>query len=208
VKEKTCDAAHFEAKECAMRRTSCLFIFAFTMMSISATATRGLPATVDPKPARAITPFDFSRVNKAMMEEFEKAWRISKNGTSDAEGVILFYLLPDGSYKVKGLNSTNEFKSATFVWEDGIIAIFHTHPRAVDPRPSDGDIKVADKYRVLMFTLSLRGMYVYDPQTKKTSAVMYGVDWLDQAKWTDELSMRMAALSPSFSSRLVASSSR
>jgi proteasome lid subunit RPN8/RPN11 len=106
------------------------------------------------------------------------------------------------------LNSSNEFQKFSFTWEDGIIAIFHTHPRGVDPRPSDGDMKVADKYRVLMFTLTHRGMYVYDPQTKKTSIVMYGVDWLDASNWSDELSMKMAALSPSFSSRLVANSSR
>jgi hypothetical protein len=196
-----------------MRQISRLFVLTVTVLFLHASAYRALPATDNAKPdsarpVRAVTPFDFSRVNKAMLREFEKAWRISKNGTYDAEGVVLFFALPDGSYRVKALNSSNEFKSFTFAWEDGIIAIFHTHPRSVDPRPSDGDTKVADKYQVLMFTISHRGMYVYDPQSKKTSAVMQGVDWLDASKWTDELSMKMAGLSPSFSSRFLANGSR
>ena len=64
-------------------------------------------------------------------------------------------------------------------------------------------MKVADKYNVLMFTLTVRGMYVYDPGTKKTSVVMYGLDWLDASKWTDEVALKMANLSPSFASKLV-----
>ena len=69
-------------------------------------------------------------------------------------------------------------------------------------------MKIADKYKVLMFTLTLQGMYVYDPGTKKTSAVMYGLDWLNASKWTDEVTMKMASLSPSFASKLVVNSSR
>jgi hypothetical protein len=191
-----------------MRPISRLFVFAFTMLFLHTTAIQGLPVKANTKAARTLTPFDFSRVDKEMLLEFEKAWRISKNGTDDAEGVVLFYAMPDGSYKAKSLNSSNEFKRFTFTWEDGITAIFHTHPRSVDPRPSENDMQIADKYQVLMFTLSLRGLYVYDPQTKKTSAVLYGVDWLDAAKWTDELAVKMAGLSPSFASRLVATSSR
>ncbi|MBI3653922.1 MAG: hypothetical protein HY231_23065 [Acidobacteria bacterium] len=137
-----------------------------------------------------------------------KAWRISKCGLSDNEGVVLVYATPTGRYQIKTPNSSNQFRSFTFPWQDDIIAIFHTHPRSVDPRPSLYDMQVADKYQVLVFTLTLQGMYVYDPQLKRTHLVIAGLDWLEAAKWTDELATKMAAVSSSFSSRLITNGSR
>jgi hypothetical protein len=37
---------------------------------------------------------------------------------------------------------------------------------------------------------------------------VYGLDWLDASKWTDEVAMKMANLSPSFASKLAVNSSR
>jgi hypothetical protein len=34
-----------------------------------------------------------------------------------------------------------------------------------------------------MFTITIHGMYVYDPLTQKTSMIHYGLDWLDFGKW-------------------------
>lgn len=191
-----------------MRRSSYFILFAFTVLCLHSTALRALPADSRVEPGKAVLPFDFSLMNKVMLEEFGNAWGISKNGTIGSEGVVLAYANPDGSYRVRGLRPSNEFQRFTFQWEEGIIAVFHTHSRGVDPRPSNDDIIVADRHNVLMFTLTLRGMYVYDPQTRKTSLVMCGLDWLNAAKWTDKLSMQMAAVSPSFTSKLIASGSR
>jgi hypothetical protein len=191
-----------------MRRFPHLLSLTLTLSLLASAMMQNSLATPRHVPARAVTPFDLSRINKEMTKEFQKAWRVSKGGTSEYEGVVLFYLLPDGSYQVEALGSTNEYKRFSFKWDDRIIAIFHTHPNVVDPKPSWDDIKLADKYKVLMFTLSIRGMYVYDPGAKKTSSVMYGLDWLDESKWTDELSLKMANLSPSFSSKLVVEGSR
>ncbi len=191
-----------------MRRFLYLLSFTLTVIILVSATEQDLSAKPKTVPTRAIVPFDFSRINKEMTEEFRKAWRIAKVGTSDYEGVVLFYLLPDGSYKVKALNPSNEFKQFTFLWDEQIVAIFHTHPQGVDPKPALEDMKIADKYQVLMFTLTIRGMYVYDPVTRKTSTVMVGLDWLDESKWTDELALKMANLSPSFSSKLALNGSR
>jgi proteasome lid subunit RPN8/RPN11 len=190
-----------------MRRFAYLLSLILTVILFApATLQRSL-AKPRTDPPRTIVPFDFSRVNQQMTKEFEKAWRVAKAGTSEYEGVVLAYQLADGSHYVEALKSTNEFKKFTFTWDERIVAIFHTHPKSVDPRPSSDDVQVADKYKVLMFTLTTRGMYVYDPGTRKTSAVMYGLDWLNASKWTDEVALRMANLSPSFSSKPVVSGS-
>jgi hypothetical protein len=191
-----------------MRRFSCLLSLILTISFFAPAVLQSSLAKPRTDPPRIIVPFDFSKVNKEMTIEFEKAWRVAKGGSSEYEGAVLAYLLPDGSLHVEALKSTNEFKKFTFTWDDRIVAIFHTHPKSVDPRPSQDDMQVADKYNVLMFTLTIRGMYVYDPGTKKTSTVMYGLDWLNASKWTDEVALRMANLSPSFSSKLVVSGSR
>lgn len=34
-----------------------------------------------------------------------------------------------------------------------------------------------------VFTITQRGMYVYDPDSKKISTVKDGPDWLESAKW-------------------------
>jgi proteasome lid subunit RPN8/RPN11 len=191
-----------------MRRFSSFLCLIFTLVMVAPPSLRSSLAKPRTEPVRTMVPFDFAKINPEMTKEFEKAWRIAKAGTSEYEGVVLFYLLPDGSYRVEALKSTNEFKKFTFTWDDRIVAIFHTHPKSVDPRPSTEDTKVADKYNVLMFTLTTRGMYVYDPGSKKTAVVVYGLDWLKASNWTDELALRMANLSPSFASRLVVTGSR
>jgi hypothetical protein len=191
-----------------MRRFPYLLRLTLTVIILASAMGHDLAAKPKTTPTRVVVPFDFSRINKEMTEEFRKAWRIAKVGTSDYEGVVLLYLLPDGSYKVTALNPSNEFKKFTFPWDDRIVAIFHTHPQDVDPKPAPEDIRIADKYQVLMFTLTLRGMYVYDPVTRKISNVMIGLDWLDESKWTDKVALRMANLSPSFASKLVVNGSR
>jgi hypothetical protein len=190
-----------------MRRFSHLFTLTLTIFILTCVTSQTLSATAKSEARRVIAPFDFSRINKQMIEEFDEAWRIAKCGTSDYEGVVLLYLLPDGNYKVQALKSTNEYKKFTFTWSNDIVAIFHTHPRSVDPRPSAGDMELADARRVLMFTMTIRGMYVYDPATTKTNLILSGIDWLDESKWTDAVALKMASLSPSFSSQLLAKDS-
>jgi hypothetical protein len=60
----------------------------------------------------------------------------------------------------------------------------HTHPTLSDPRPHDEDLTVADKYHVPIFTITSRGMYVYDPLTKKVSLVLPNLEWLDATKFS------------------------
>src|SRR5262249_29497041 len=94
------------------------------------------------------------------------------------------------SYKGKLQGFTNEYYQATFKWAPGASAIIHTHPNNADPRPTDHDKQVADKYGVPNFTITNSGMYVYDPATKQTSKVLNGFDWLNPvnlSRWTQQI---------------------
>ncbi len=81
------------------------------------------------------------------------------------------------------MGATNENRQFTFSWHPATIAIVHTHPNASDPKPQDEDIAVADRHHVPIFTITSRGMYVYDPGTRKLSKVMSNLDWLEVSNW-------------------------
>ncbi|HYV03344.1 MAG TPA: hypothetical protein VFB82_02090 [Blastocatellia bacterium] len=118
-------------------------------------------------------------IDQRVIKELDDAWRYSGCGTNDREGVVLIFRMKDGTYNAKQQGFTNEYKKFTFKWNPAALAIIHTHPNTCDPRPSKQDRRVADKYGVPNFTITLSGMYVYDPSTKTTSKVLNGLDWLN-----------------------------
>lgn len=130
-------------------------------------------------------------IDKEVVKQFENAWRDSLDGSSDREGVVLMFRMRDGSYKGKSQGFTNQFRRFTFRWDPAALAIVHTHPNNCDPKPSEQDRRVADQFGVLNFTISIHGMFVYDPATKQTSKVLNGLDWLDLSKLTEEMSRKL-----------------
>jgi hypothetical protein len=131
--------------------------------------------------------YAISKVDRGIVKAFEKAWERSGNGTSSLEGVVLILQMADGSFAGRDMGATNEYKRFTMAWHPAAIAIVHTHPNSSDPKPCSEDIIAADKRGVPIFTITSRGMYVYDPSTKKISKVMNDLDWLDQSKWSNAL---------------------
>ena len=64
------------------------------------------------------------------------------------------------------------------------FSLFHVHPNASAPQPSDIDKAAADELyeargEFLMFTFSSSGLYVYDPSDKSTTLLRNGLDWLN-----------------------------
>ena len=98
----------------------------------------------------------------------------------------------DGSYSARLPNPTNEYKSFTFAWHPATIAIVHTHPNGSPPRPEDGDITAADRYKVPIFTLTMQGMFVYDPATRKITRILHGLLWREDAAW-EKIHERLAS---------------
>jgi len=146
-------------------------------------------------PNRAVLPragadLAISTIDKQIVEAFSTAWRRSGNGSLPLEGVVLILRMADGGYSGREMGSSNEHRQFTFRWHPATIAIVHTHPNTSDPKPQDEDIAVADRYHVPVFTITSRGMYVYDPGTRKLSKVMRNLDWLDASNWSKGLFAR------------------
>ena len=138
-------------------------------------------------PALSSADYAISKVDKGIVKAFAKAWQRSGDGTSSFEGVVLILKMADGSFSGRDMGATNEYRRFTFPWHPAAIAIVHTHPNSSDPKPCGEDIVAADKHGIPIFTITNRGMYVYDPGTKKTSKVMDDLDWLDKTNWTNAL---------------------
>src|SRR5262249_52050727 len=83
---------------------------------------------------------------------------------------------------------TGEIRRFTFKWNSAAIAIVHTHRNYDDPEPSQTDKEVANKLRVPIFTVTKRGMYAYDPESRDVIKVQDGLDWRDPSKWSTDLS--------------------
>ena len=127
--------------------------------------------------------FVMSTFDQPIVDSFSKAWRRVGNGTLPEESVVLILRMANGGYSARDLGQTHEHKQFTFRWHPATIAIVHTHPNSSSPKPQDEDLAVANKYNVPIFTITSRGMYVYDPTTKKITRVMENLDWLEITKW-------------------------
>lgn len=127
--------------------------------------------------------FVISTFDKPIVDSFSTAWRRVGNGTLSEESVVLILQMANGGYSARDLGQTHEHKQFTFRWHPATIAIVHTHPNSSSPKPQEEDLLVADKYRVPIFTITSRGMYVYDPTTRKITKLMDNLDWLEMSKW-------------------------
>ncbi|MCI0485719.1 MAG: Mov34/MPN/PAD-1 family protein [Blastocatellia bacterium] len=183
--------ADFAIEEIFMQWSSCLIlpVLAFIVSALQ------IQSFTNPGAGRRETSATrrVSRIHESVTEEFSKAWSISKSGTVRQEGLVLIFRTEGGGYEARSQGTTNQDKSFTFKWHPDIAAIVHTHPNDTNPRPSSTDRQVADKYGVPVFTITSRGMYVYDPATKKVSLVMEGLDWLDASKWTEEVYSKLTS---------------
>ena len=135
--------------------------------------------------------FVLSTFDRSVVGKFREAWHRVGNGALPTESVVLILRMRDGSFDTFMPSPTNEYKRFTFAWRPATIAIVHTHPNSSTATPEGGDLDLADKYKVPIFTLTSRGMFVYDPATRKTTRVLDGVEWGDDAAW-QQLHARLA----------------
>lgn len=135
-------------------------------------------------------PFVLSTFDPGIVDEFRRAWSRAGAGTINSESVLLILRMANGGYSARSMGFSNEYRSFTFPWHPATVAIVHTHPNKSSARPLGQDLSVADKYCVPIFTITNRGMYVYDPATKTISMIREGLDWLDSSKWSEKLAAK------------------
>src|SRR5881396_963387 len=97
------------------------------------------------------TAFIISKIDAAVTTEFQEAWHVSRNGSDGFEGLVLVYPTRDGSILARSQGKSGEQKQFTFAWTANIIAVVHTHPNDVDPRPVGADLRLADRLGVPVF---------------------------------------------------------
>ena len=163
---------------CILKRTRVICAIALSIAALSS----GYAQTGEQE-ARKPSVFELVRVDKKLVDEFQKAWLLARNGTSNREAVVLVFREKDGRYRGRTLPITNEGLRLTFNWDPAAIAIVHTHPNHCDPAPAKADRELSHRLQVPVITITRSGMYVYDPATKQTSKVQNGLDWLNSSNF-------------------------
>lgn len=131
--------------------------------------------------------FDVAKIDRAVVAQFREAWASAGLGNKNIEVVILIRRNRDGSYRADVDNSDKPHRSAHFAWSSSIIAVFHTHPNRASEKPSAADRKIADRFRVPIYTLTSRGIWAYDPAIRKTSLIIEGLRWLSSQIWEERI---------------------
>ena len=173
------------------RSVSLIMIPVLNLMSLIAFRAFPIPcANQIDETAGTSSSIDLSKINQQVTTEFLKAWNSSHNGVDKVEAVVLIFCRADGSYFAAALGQTNEPNKLRFKWDPAAIAIAHTHPTGLDPKPSSEDKRIADKLGVPIFTMTRWGMYMYDPETKQIKKVQNNLDWLDPSRWVQSFNSR------------------
>jgi proteasome lid subunit RPN8/RPN11 len=127
--------------------------------------------------------FEVSKIDESITKELLKAWKHAHNGVDNIEAAVLILENLDGSYRATRLPHTNEVDKVTFKWDPARIAVVHTHPTRLDPKPSEVDMRLAARFGVPILTMTCSGMYMYDPVTKRITLIQRNLDWLSASKW-------------------------
>lgn len=126
--------------------------------------------------------FDVNEMDWTVAQVFARAWKMSHGGTCPHE-VAVVLRMQNGRYVAELQQSNNKHYTTSVTVTPGVVALVHTHPNARPAEPSPTDRRIADRLGLPVVTLSSRGVYAYDPSTRKTTKVMAGVTWLDRANW-------------------------
>ena len=114
-----------------------------------------------------------ARVRAAMIT----AWNQSSNGVEKIEAGFRLDGTPS-EFTVVALMATNQRMKQTLTITPATFAIFHVHPTRGFPEPSPEDKRIADRYKVKVFTIHAWGLHVYDPATGKTTKLRDGIGWM------------------------------
>jgi len=120
---------------------------------------------------------DDPRVVRAM----QSVWMESSYGALNVEAAFRL----DGSpsrYRIVAAPPTNAAQQQTVpIIAGATFAVCHVHPTRTRPEPSQADRSIADRFHLKIYTIHVRGLYEYDPVTRRTTRLRGGVDWMARA---------------------------
>jgi hypothetical protein len=124
------------------------------------------------------------------------AWQEAMNGAARIEATFRL----DGSpsdYTVIAAPATQQHRKQTVqIVVGATFAVFHVHTVRAEPEPSPQDRRIADTYKLRMYTMHHHGLYEYDPATRKTTLLRIGLDWLKLARLAEESRNHAGACDP------------
>lgn len=140
------------------------------------------------------SPFEMSRMDAQIVATLRQAWRLAEEGRSPREAGVMVLREADGRYTAKLVFDPKAFHQVRFSVTPTVVAILHTHPNQVGREPSPSDRANSDLLQIPTFTLTNRGLWVYNPKTREVRLVMLMTSWLDPKSWTSEKSALQAGL--------------
>jgi hypothetical protein len=138
--------------------------------------------------------FEMSRMDGEIVATLRKAWKLAEEGRSAREAGVMVLREADGRYTATLVFDPSAFHQVRFSVTPNVVAIFHTHPNQVGREPSPNDRANSDLLQIPTFTLTNRGLWVYNPITRRVRQVMLMTSWLDPKSWASEKSALEAGL--------------
>ena len=139
--------------------------------------------------------FDIRRIDAEVVATLQQAWKLADEGRSAREAGVMVLRDADGSYTAKLVFDPASFHSVRFEITADVVAILHTHPNQSGREPSPADRANADLLQIPTFTLTDRGLWVYNPKTRDVRQVMIRLTWLNPKNWSSEKLLEQAGLS-------------
>jgi len=135
--------------------------------------------------AWADTDFQLKNMNSTLVAQLKQAWQAAGKGSSNHEAAVIIVQQPDSSYQAILVFDQEGFQTIRLEVPPHAVAIFHTHPNHAGGEPSLADRRNSDLLSIPNFTLTDRGVWVYDPHTRRTSRIHYKLAWLDAKNWQE-----------------------
>ena len=108
-------------------------------------------------PAYAVAQQPQLHCRPEVREAMSRAWMVAEDGHATFEA--MFLVRADGSIDFRG--TTHEYHKMRIDVPKGTIAIFHTHPTQGVAELSAADRAVADRYGLVIYAITNRGLYQY-----------------------------------------------
>jgi hypothetical protein len=133
--------------------------------------------------ARANTDGPVKDTDDLLAEHLRRAWMAVERGHSNREAALL--IVPDGAggWRAVPVFDAESYQTIRLEVPPGTLAILHTHPNHLGGEPSIADRRNSELLGIPNFTLTDRGVWRYDPRTRRTERVMYMLSWLEAGTW-------------------------
>lgn len=125
---------------------------------------------------------------QTLSEQLRRAWLAVERGHASREAAVLIVAGEQGGWRAVPVLDQAGFQSIRLEIPPRTVAILHTHPNSTSGEPSPADRRNSDLLGIPNFTLTDRGVWRYDPRTRRSERVMYKLSWLEHGSWEGFLS--------------------